>query len=265
MAKAENIFFQSFSSIFETETLPKMFESEIFNTLFRDNINLHLSEKVQFQGGDVKIFKDQLAFQFDFNVQGTFAILIDRIGNFIDFEEPDDGASPVETNLGSSKSLVDTQIIRSRETQIVSTIADAINKQELAELLEKKSLLKINDQIEFKAGRFMTSNNNIVYKLIFSAEIELALMVDGMGRFLAFAKPHLSDNGQETKFESDDIKILEQSLDSIGNDSGEVIEHPELIDDIETELIDDIELDSIDDEITIEINDSRITRTSHLD
>jgi len=263
IAKAENIFFQSISSVFETETLPKMFESEIFNTLFRDNINLQLSEKVQFQSGDVTIYKDQLALRFDFNIQGTFAILIDRIGNFIDFEDPDDGASPVKMNLDSSKSLVDTQIIRSRETQIVSTIADAINKQELAELVEKKSLLKINDQIEFKAGRFMTSNNNMVYKLIFSGEIELALMVDEMGRFLAFAKPHLSDNGQETKFESGDNKILEQSLDNISDDGSEVIEHSELFDDIETELIDDIELDSIDDELTIEIDDSQIKRTSN--
>lgn len=250
IAKAENIFFQSFSSVFEIETLPKMFESEFFNSFFKDNINLQLSEKVNFQSGDVTVYQGQLAFRFDFSIQGIFAILIDRIGNFIDFEGPDDGESPVKTNLEFSKSLIDIQIIKSKEAEVVSTIADAINKQELVELLERKSLLKINDQIEFKTGSFIPTNRNIVYKLIFSVEIELALMVDGMGRFQAFAKPHSPDFGQDKKFESNETKASGQSLGNIGNDSVEVIENSEFIDNIEPDFIDD---------------DSRNTRVSDLD
>ena len=49
IAKAENIFFQSFDSVFKTESILKIFKSDIFKNLFKDNIKLHLSGNVQYR------------------------------------------------------------------------------------------------------------------------------------------------------------------------------------------------------------------------
>ena len=134
-----------------------------------------------------------------------------------------------------------------------------------AELLEQKCLLKINDQIEFKEGKFVTCNSDMAYKLTFSVEIELTLMVDEMGRLLALDMRRASDSERDSIGESERVEILGQSLSSNASDECGMPEYPELIDDIETELIEDIELDSVEDDITIEIDDSGIRRTSLLD
>ncbi len=265
IAKAENLFFQSFDSVFKTESILKIFKSDIFKNLFKDNIKLHLSGNVQYQDADALIYNDQVAFRFDFSVQCDLSILIDRVGNFIDFEDPTDGSASSEKNSDLKNNFVDIEIIKSREAKFVSALADAINKQELIDLLEKKSLLKFNDKIEFKDGRFVALNNSMMYKLTYTAEIKLAFMVDRTGKLLgfAFAKPDSPHDENEKQDEPDDTNKFNKSPDSFTNDSDKVIDYPELIDETEFELIDDVDLDSIEDLVLREMDGSSGTGTSH--
>ena len=266
IAKAENIFFQSFHSVFEIKSIQKIFQSDIFKSLFKDNIKLHLSGNAQYQDAEALIYKDQVAFRFDFNVQGDFAVIIDRIGNFIGFEEPADGLASDEKNSDLNNRIVDIEIVKSREAQIVNALADAIDKQDLAELLEKKSLLKFNDQIEFKDGRFVAVNGSMMYKLTYTAEIKLAFMVNRTGKLLsfAFAKPHSQHDGTKNQSDLDNTNNqFNQSFDNTGNDRDADINHADIIDGNEFELIEDIDLDAIEDLILSEMDGSSSTGSSY--
>ena len=266
IAKAENIFFQSFHSVFEIKSIQKIFQSDIFKSLFKDNIKLHLSGNAQYQDAEALIYKDQVAFRFDFNVQGDFAVIIDRIGNFIGFEEPADGLASDEKNSDLNNRIVDIEIVKSREAQIVIALADAIDKQDLANLLEKKSLLKFNDQIEFKDGRIVAVNSSMMYKLTYTAEIKLAFMVNRTGKLLSFsfAKPHSQHDGTKNQSNPDNTNNkINQSFDSTGNDRDADINHADIIDGNEFELIEDIDLDAIEDLILSEMDGSSSTDTSY--
>jgi hypothetical protein len=195
---------------------------------------------------DLVVFNDNVAFRFDYTATAYFSIIMDRNGEFLEMEENGANFDFNDSSPNDDDSLLDSDFIREKISQLADTIADGIDKETIARLIEINSHAKLNGRLDFLGARFIVNQNKPAYNLIYQGEIELSFLLDERGRFLDYADPHANEN---------DISYVSKSLETDPShrkemfiEENELEEHDiaELIEDAQLETIDDEEMDSID-------------------
>jgi hypothetical protein len=177
ISKEEKILFHSMNAVLEPETVKK---------IFWEKYNLDLLQKTDFNEGDIVIFDNQVAFRLAFDAHVSFSILIDRYGKYIGFANQNDAICVANDDCGIKAKLMDADLIRRREKEIVNAIASPINKKQLSEIFEKENGLSIGEGAHFKDGQIISYNNKVVYKLDFDTDLKISLLIDRHGGFLSF-------------------------------------------------------------------------------
>jgi hypothetical protein len=177
ISKEEKILFHSMNAVLEPETVKK---------IFWEKYKLDLLQKTDFKDGDIVIFDNQVAFRLAFDAHVSFSILIDRYGTYIGFANQNDAICVANDDCGIKTRLMDADLIRRREKEIVNAIASPINKKQLSEIFEKENGLSIGEGAHFKDGQIISYNDQVVYKLDFDTELKISLLIDRHGGFLSF-------------------------------------------------------------------------------
>jgi len=177
ISKEEKILFHSMNAVLEPETVKK---------IFWEKYKLDLLQKTDFNEGDIVIFDNQVAFRLAFDAHVSFSILIDRYGKYIGFANQNDAIGFANDDCGIKTRLMDADLIRRREKEIVNAIASPINKKQLSEIFEKENGLSIGEGAHFKDGQIISYNNQVVYKLDFDTDLKISLLIDRHGGFLSF-------------------------------------------------------------------------------
>jgi hypothetical protein len=172
---------------------------------------LDLLQKTDFNEGDIVIFDNQVAFRLAFDAHVSFSILIDRYGKYIGFANQNDAISVANDDCGIKTRLMDADLIRRREKEIVNAIASPINKKQLSEIFEKENGLSIGEGAHFKDGQIISYNNKVVYKLDFDTDLKISLLIDRHGGFLSF-----TDSNQFFKQNHLNIPHSDDRLEDIG-------------------------------------------------
>jgi len=198
ISKEEKILFHSMNAVLEPETVGK---------IFREKYKLELSQKTDFNEGDIVIYKNQVAFRLAFDAHVSFSILIDRSGRYMGFATHNDALAANENTCIENR-LLDSDLIRRREKEIVNAIAAPINKKQLSELFEKENGLNIGEGAHFRDGQIISYQNNVAYKLDFDTDLKMSLLIDRNGGFLSF-----TDSNQFLKQKQSDIPSSGESMD----------------------------------------------------
>jgi hypothetical protein len=256
IAKAEGLFYNAMSSVIDIATIGK---------LFRRHFNLRLSGEAQFKDMDVVVQNDQIAFKFDYMATAYFSIYMDRYGEFVEMEETVNKSKDRGDDVSPDNSLVDSKIIRQRESQLAEAISDSIDRETLSRLIEIKSHAKLNGRLDFMGARFAARQNQPVYNLIYQGGIALSFLVDEKGHFLDFAeaKPDSYDADMESKLarakdfaEIDDPIVADEKQELTFTNETEKLEALELKEETELYLFKDEELEGLESLIIGEMEDS---------
>ena len=237
VAKAEGIFFSAMSSVLDIA---------IILELFRKHCNFQPSGEVKFQDLDVVVHNNKIAFQFEYTAHVYFSIYMDRSGSFVPIEENADHPKVEVARSDVNDSLVAAELIRKKESQLAETIADAIERETLARLIQLKNHATLKGQLDFMGARFAVHQARVVYNLIYQGEIAMSFLLDEKGKFLDFAEAKKVSNdakNESKQFEASDCSELddltiEEELDSI--------EGIELNEDSDLPVIDDEELKGLE-------------------
>lgn len=239
VARAETAFCHELSSVMDLATIGK---------IFRKHYNLRVSGEVEFQDVDVVVHNGQIAFKFDYLAHAYFSMFMDRSGSFLAMEETADLSKMNIDDPDPTDCLVETKIIRDKETLLMDAIAAVINKETLAKLIQSNTRTKLSGRIDFMGARFDVYQNQSVYNLIYQGEVALSFLMDEKGRFLDFARSRdisNKDQGDEKKAEKKDMTPKTEFLyDAEKN----VIESEELADEgTDLEDLDELVIEPIDD------------------
>jgi hypothetical protein len=237
ITKAEGVFYNAMSSVMDLATI---------GGLFRKHYNLRLSGKAEFQDLDIVIHNGQIAFKFDYTALGYFSIYMDRYGLFLQMEENADKPVDEPNDTDPADCLVKASIIRERETQLAQAIADAIERETLARLIEVKNHVKLHDRLDYLGARFAVHQDQVVYNLIYQGEIALSFLLDEKGRFLGIAEAQTDSNDAENEPKLSNLKDNADIDDFIVADEQEEVELQELNDEDLVELTDDEDLQALD-------------------
>ena len=202
ISKEEKILFHSMNAVLEPETVKK---------IFWEKYKLDLLQKTDFNEGDIVIFDNQVAFRLAFDAHVSFSILIDRYGKYIGFANQNDAIGFANDDCDAKTRLMDADLIRRREKEIVNAIASPINKNQLSEIFEKENGLSIGEGAHFKDGQIISYNNKVAYKLDLDTDLKISLLIDRHGGFLSF-----TDSNQFFK-KTDNIPENANTLDDISN------------------------------------------------
>jgi hypothetical protein len=201
ISKEEKILFHSMNAVLEPDTVKK---------IFWEKYKLELLQKTDFNEGDIVIFDNQVAFRLAFDAHVSFSILIDRSGKYIGFANHNDEVVVSNDNGSIQNRLMDAELIRRREKEIVNAIASPINKKQLSEIFEKENGLSIGEGAHFKDGQIISYNNKVVYKLDFNTDLKISLLIDRHGGFLSF-----TDSNQYSKKNESNIPHHDNTLDDL--------------------------------------------------
>jgi len=251
IAKAEAVFCNAMSSIMDLATIGK---------LFREQYKLRLSGEAEFQDLNVVVNNEKIAFRFDYTALAYFSIYMDRAGNFVGMEETLHPSVMEDDNSDPVNSLVETRLIREKESQLADAIADMIERDTLSRLIQIHSHTKLNGRIDFMGARFAVYQNRAVYNLIYQGEIALSFLMDEKGRFLDFAEPPKTSNENEARTKSSASNVFMEIGDLIEKQDQDDFEIVELSGDEVSAPINDEEFIDLENMAIDETDDSEQRR-----
>jgi len=153
---------------------------------FRKNYNLEISPKLNFTKGDLVCDEKQIIFHLCFNVPLEFSFLIDREGNNLGFTLHKNSTEESKTTEESDLKLLDVEVIKRREKEILNAISGAVDKHELSNLFIKKNGFKLKGNVHFKDGEITVLESKVAYKLNFETELEFGIQIDKYGKLIKF-------------------------------------------------------------------------------
>jgi hypothetical protein len=153
---------------------------------FRKTFNLEISPKLNFTKGDLVCDENQIVFHLCFHVPLEFSILIDRLGNNLGFTLHKNSIIETKSVQETDLKLLDFEVIKRREKEILNAIAGAVDKQELSNLFIERNGFKLKGNVYFKDGEITVYDSNVAYKLNFETELEFGIQIDKHGKLLKF-------------------------------------------------------------------------------
>jgi len=87
-------------------------------------------------------------------------------------------------------SIIDPEVIHKGEKGLLSSILTSLDMYQIEKLFNKNYNLSLKEKLELKKGDIVVYNNQIAYKLGFSAVATFSLLMDKMGYYQGFTKPN---------------------------------------------------------------------------
>jgi hypothetical protein len=109
-------------------------------------------------------------------------------------------------------SIIDPEVIQKGEKGLLSSILSSLDMYQIEKLFNKSYNLSLKEKLELKKGDIVVYNNQITYKLSFSAVATFSLLMDKMGNYQGFTKPDdvFLSNAERTDLENSitDFELL---------------------------------------------------------
>lgn len=173
--KEENSLLTAMNASFDSRDIQKAFE---------DQHHIELTGTTILKDSDIVIYNDDVAFKFGFDTTVTFSIMINRDGDYAGLTR-DTQIGNIEEKTENNEQIFDSGYLKQNVKQLLQTIADSLNKEQLADLFKKEYGLKVNNNLEFKTGRLTILNDKVIYIIEFEALLNFDLLINKEGDFLS--------------------------------------------------------------------------------
>lgn len=167
------------------ESIKSLFLFDVFCQEFNNNYKITLVELEELNGGEIVVRQNKILFQFKAFIKVSFAILIDRQGDYVGFDSLDDQIELVdEANEHQHMILSIPDTIRQKEEEIVRAISQEIESKNIEILFEKEFKVKLAGDCQLKDGNLTIFNNTVAYRLNYTAGLLLNLHIDMGGNLI---------------------------------------------------------------------------------
>lgn len=171
--KEEKMLFHSLNGIIDLS---------IIKENFKNNHNLEISSAPSFINGDLISCNNQINFQLNFIVPIKFSVIINRKGNCMGFMIKESSTIEINDDAESEKKMIELEVIKRREKEILNAIAGALDKQRLKNHFININKFEINNDIDFKDGEIIIYDEEVSYLLNFVSEIKFGIQIDKKGK-----------------------------------------------------------------------------------
>ena len=87
-------------------------------------------------------------------------------------------------------SIVDPEIIKSGEKKLFASILESFDEYQIEKLLQENHSLILKEKMQFKAGKAVALNNQIVYQFDYSSVAMFPVLINEVGKFMGYANSH---------------------------------------------------------------------------
>ena len=86
--------------------------------------------------------------------------------------------------------IVDPEIIKAGEKKLVASILESFEEYKIEKLLQENHSLILKEKMQFKGGKAVALNNQIVYQFNYSSVAAFPVLINEMGKFMGYANYH---------------------------------------------------------------------------
>ena len=162
--------------------------------IFKDTYDLLLKEKMQFVDGEIIVYKNQIAYKFEFKSVAGFLVLLDERGKFSGFTQPRNLEYLSAETPESSNTVIDSEIIKIRKAEFLDSLSASIGTRAINELFRKRYKLEIVDKIIYKEGQIVVFNDHVTYQFLYEADVIFSILIGTKGNFINFLNEKYNTN-----------------------------------------------------------------------
>lgn len=107
--------------------------------------------------------------------------------------------------------ITDSEIIKNGEQELIDAITADLDWGAIEDIFLKEHNLGIEEDIEYKSGDIIAVDNQIAYKLEFGVKVNLSVLLDRNGEYLAVNINNRKENPKEDNVEDTEDNISEDS------------------------------------------------------
>jgi len=82
--------------------------------------------------------------------------------------------------------ITDDEIIRNGEQDLIDAINGDLDWEVMEEIFQKEHSLAFGEDVEYKKGDIIVHDNQVAYRLEFDVKVNLSILLDRQGSFIAF-------------------------------------------------------------------------------
>ena len=179
----------------EKELLSSMlasFDEYQIEKLFQETHSLILKEKMQFKGGKTIVCKNQIAYQFDYSSVAAFPVLLNEMGKFMGFANPNDFHNLGEEENDSYDTILDPGVIHVRKAEFFDSLSASVNVETITELFKKIYKLTAIGKVVYSLGDIRVLSGHVIYELVYDIEVFFSIIIDREGNYISSS---IKDNG----------------------------------------------------------------------
>ena len=179
----------------EKELLSSMlasFDEYQIEKLFQETHSLILKEKMQFKGGQALVVDNQIAYQFDYSSVAAFPVLLNEMGKFMGFANPNDFHNLGEEENESYDTILDPGVIHVRKAEFFDTLSASVNVETISELFKKIYKLTAIGNVIYSLGDIRVLSGHVIYELVYDIEVFFSITIDRKGNYISSS---IKDNG----------------------------------------------------------------------
>jgi hypothetical protein len=169
---------QLFSSMIES------FDVSQVEKLFKETHGLLLKEKMQFKEGKTVVYNNQVAFKCDFKSVAEFCVLIDEIGKFRGFTNPNTLTFSGAEETESYGKIIDPEIVKLRKAEFLDSLSATINNRTITELFRKRYNADTVGKMIYRQGKIIVFNSHVIYQFLYEVDVIFSVLVDRGGNYI---------------------------------------------------------------------------------
>ena len=169
---------QLFSSMIES------FDVSQVEKLFKETHGLLLKEKMQFKEGKTVVYNNQVAFKCDFKSVAEFRVLIDEMGKFRGFTNPNTLTFSGSEETDSYGKILDPEIVKLRKAEFLDSLSATINNRTITELFRKRYNADTVGKMIYRRGKIIVFYNHVTYQFLYEVDVIFSVLIDRGGNYI---------------------------------------------------------------------------------
>ena len=82
--------------------------------------------------------------------------------------------------------ITSDEIIRNGEQELIDAINADLDWEVMEDIFQKEHKLALGEDVEYKKGNIVVHDNQVAYCLEFNVKVNLSILLDRQGSFIAF-------------------------------------------------------------------------------
>ncbi len=180
--------------------------------LFRDLYGLFLKEKMQFKEGKTIVYNNQIAYKLDYKSVAAFFVLLDEMGKFSGFTEPNNLHFSSAKKTESYDKIIDSEIIKIRKAEFLDSLSATISNRTITELFRKRYKMETVGKMIYTQGEIIVFNDHVTYQFLYEVDVIFSILIDRKGNYINTSKKNNGSSLETVKYPEETGSQLNSEL-----------------------------------------------------